>query len=851
MGELTKLGRYELHRVLGKGAMGVVYEGFDPTLGRRVAVKTILKSAALDEETERAYSERFVREAKAVGRLNHSNIVQVHDFGEENEVAYLVMEFIQGRELRSYFEGNERFEIAETVRIMGELLDALEFAHEAGVVHRDVKPANVMLDAQRRIKLTDFGVARVQDGAQQSQAGTMVGTPAFMSPEQISGGKIDRRTDIFSAGTILYQLLTGEQPFKGDGAWTVAKKIMQDEPPQPSSLVTNVSPAYDAIVAKSLAKTPARRYASAKEFAAELRGALRGNAPALAMAMPKAAAKPEARASDTELEFWRSIQNRDDLDELELYVDQFPDGAYSQLARLKIAKLRQTTVHLEADVAAQAKRQAEEQARAQAEERARLEAQEIERQAAEARALREAAEKAEREAAEKARQELEVKARREAEAIARREAAEKAMREAAAKAKREAEEKARQAQALARLKEEQAAARVKARVDDDATVAIGSDHQPGAPAPLPAAARRTSLVVPAVAVIALLAVGIGAFVFMSRKPAPAPVAETPVSPTAQAPVAAAPPKAEVSAADIEKVRKETEERIRREYADKSAAEQATAAKAAADKAVQEKQLAAKAAAEKAAQDKIAADKASAEKASAEMTLAARASMERAAAEQAAAEKAVAEKAAAEKLAAEKAAAAKAATAKPGWPNVGDRWVYEVNQGPPNVRYQATVEVLAVSATSVQEVFRPASGAPVTSTFGAGVRMVGIVPGIAMFAPYMRAFHEIRGGESWSVREYQRLGPCMHLEDCSGTAVIKGKERVAVRAGTFEAWRVEVSIRGAVANISSAGARSTADYTYWYSEDVKRIVKYQIRGAVFWSEPNGSMELLSYTPAGPK
>ena len=326
MADLSKLGRYELRRILGRGAMGVVYEGFDPTLGRRVAVKTILKSAALDEETERAYSERFVREAKAVGRLNHPNIVQVHDFGEENEVAYLVMEFIQGRELRSYFEGNERFEIAESVRIMGELLDALEFAHEAGVVHRDVKPANVMLDAQRRVKLADFGVARVQDGAEQSQAGTMVGTPAFMSPEQISGGKIDRRTDIFSAGTILYQLLTGEQPFKGEGAWTVAKKIMQDEPPQPSSLVTNVSPAYDSIVAKALAKTPARRYASAKEFAGELRGALGGVSPVLAVAMPKAKTRPVASASDAEVEFWRAIQNSTDADEIEFYLEQFPEG---------------------------------------------------------------------------------------------------------------------------------------------------------------------------------------------------------------------------------------------------------------------------------------------------------------------------------------------------------------------------------------------------------------------------------------------------------------------------------------------------------------------------------------------
>ena len=245
MAELSKLGRYELRRVLGRGAMGVVYEGFDPNLSRRVAVKTILKSAALDEETERAYSARFVREAQAVGRLNHPNIVQVHDFGEQDEIAYLVMEFIEGRELRGFFGAKEAFAPPETVRIMSELLDALEFAHERGVIHRDIKPANVMLDAQRRVKLTDFGVARVQD-SDRSAAGTMVGTPAFMSPEQISGGRIDRRTDIFSAGVVLYQLLTGEQPFKGEGAWTVAKQIMESDPPLPSTVVQSISPAFDA-----------------------------------------------------------------------------------------------------------------------------------------------------------------------------------------------------------------------------------------------------------------------------------------------------------------------------------------------------------------------------------------------------------------------------------------------------------------------------------------------------------------------------------------------------------------------------------------------------------------------------
>jgi len=278
MAELKSLGRYALERVLGKGAMGVVYEASDPRLNRRVAVKTILKSS-LDEDTVKEFAQRFVREAQAVARLNHPNIVQVHDFGEEGDVAYLVMEHISGRELKSRFEAGERFELGEVVRIMCELLGALDFAHKAGIVHRDIKPGNVMLDAAGRVKLTDFGVARVQGTGrtqQGSQGGTMVGTPAYMAPEQITGSTVDGRADVFSAGIILYQFLTGEQPFTGSGAWTVAKKIMQEDPLPPSSLNAAVPPPFDIVVSKALAKSPAQRYQSAHEFSLALRRAFEG-----------------------------------------------------------------------------------------------------------------------------------------------------------------------------------------------------------------------------------------------------------------------------------------------------------------------------------------------------------------------------------------------------------------------------------------------------------------------------------------------------------------------------------------------------------------------------------------------
>src|SRR4051812_18925518 len=344
--DLKALGRYRIERVLGKGAMGVVYEGFDPRLSRRVAIKTILKHN-LDEALAKDYSARFVREAQAVGKLNHPNIVQVHDFGEEGDIAYLVLEFIKGRELKSYFDKNERFDMKEVVRVMSELCEALDYAHKAGIVHRDVKPGNVMLDAEMRVKLTDFGVARIQEsGAAMTQAGTMVGTPAFMSPEQITGKPVDARSDVFSAGVILYQFLTGEMPFTGAGAWTIAKKIMQDDPAAPSTLDGTISPLYDKIVSKSLAKQPAHRYQSARHLGLALKRAYDEGlvdeeddsektvmtAPPKKTAAPAPAPTPAAAVpkqgttsgttQDAELEFWRAIKDGNDPEDFELYIKQ-------------------------------------------------------------------------------------------------------------------------------------------------------------------------------------------------------------------------------------------------------------------------------------------------------------------------------------------------------------------------------------------------------------------------------------------------------------------------------------------------------------------------------------------------
>ena len=218
------LGRYRLVKVLGQGAMGVVYEGVDTRLNRTVAIKTVLRSHLADETTANEYATRFEREAQAAARLSHPHVVTVFDFGEHEDISYIVMEFVRGRELNQAFEAGEKFSLPETIRMMRELLLALDYAHQQGVVHRDVKPANVILDQIGRVKLTDFGVARVANANQdRTMPGTLVGTPSYMSPEQILGLAVGSRADIFAAGVILYQFLVGRRPFTGGGPFGVQR----------------------------------------------------------------------------------------------------------------------------------------------------------------------------------------------------------------------------------------------------------------------------------------------------------------------------------------------------------------------------------------------------------------------------------------------------------------------------------------------------------------------------------------------------------------------------------------------------------------------------------------------------
>ncbi len=281
MGLPEKLGKYEIRRELGAGAMGVVYEGWDPGIARRVAIKTVKGADLQGAEAEQTLA-RFRHEAQAAGRLSHPNIVQIYEFGDIQDSAdgsggtqFIAMEFIEGRELKDYFDSDERFKLPEVVRIMGELLAALGHAHKNGIVHRDVKPANIILLGDGTVKVADFGIARIES-SNLTQAGSVLGTPAYMSPEQFMGQTVDPRSDLFSAGVVLYQFLTGEKPFVGS-VTTIMHKVLKEQPLAPSELNVQVPRAFDALLQKALAKRPDERFQSAQEFIAAIEAAAAGH----------------------------------------------------------------------------------------------------------------------------------------------------------------------------------------------------------------------------------------------------------------------------------------------------------------------------------------------------------------------------------------------------------------------------------------------------------------------------------------------------------------------------------------------------------------------------------------------
>ena len=247
--------------------MGIVYEGYDPVIDRIVAIKTIKKDE-LDPEEAEEHSRRFLIEAKAAGRLNHKNIVGIYDYGEEKGLSFIVMEFVQGKELKSFFAARHPFSMSQIARLMGELLDALGYSHSRGVVHRDVKPDNIFITNDGSVKLGDFGIARI-DSTSKTHAGTVLGTPSYMAPEQIRGETADARSDLYAAGVILYQFLVGERPFAG-GMVAVMQKVLMETPKAPSAHNPSIPESIDNVVLRALAKAPNGRFASAAEFNREL-----------------------------------------------------------------------------------------------------------------------------------------------------------------------------------------------------------------------------------------------------------------------------------------------------------------------------------------------------------------------------------------------------------------------------------------------------------------------------------------------------------------------------------------------------------------------------------------------------
>ena len=269
--EPTKLGKYDVVGVLGKGAMGVVYKAVDPHIERTVAIKTVRKDL-IDSDLAEQFMGRFRNEARAAGRLHHPNIVGIYEYGEDDRVAYIAMEYVDGTGLREFLNRRARFELPQIIAIMTQLLHALEFAHGRGVVHRDIKPANLILTAAGALKVADFGIARI-DTSSLTMTGLVMGTPSYMSPEQCMGRPSDHRSDLFSAGVVFYELLTGRKPFEGS-VETIPYQICHAEPPAPSELSSlQLPPAIDALAATALGKDPDTRFQNARAFNVALRSA--------------------------------------------------------------------------------------------------------------------------------------------------------------------------------------------------------------------------------------------------------------------------------------------------------------------------------------------------------------------------------------------------------------------------------------------------------------------------------------------------------------------------------------------------------------------------------------------------
>lgn len=271
---VKQIGKYHIQGELGSGGMGVVYKGWDPSINRAVAIKGVNKNLLPENERESVLS-RFRQEAQAVGRLVHPRIVQIYDFIEDEHAAYIIMELVNGKTLAHHLASKENFGLQEIAQIITQTLDGIGYAHAQGVIHRDMKSANIMINSDGRIKINDFGIAHI-DSSELTRAGELVGTPSYMSPEQFTGIKINGTSDLYSIGVIAYELLTGKKPFSGSVA-AIMQQVVNVMPEKPSALNPLLSPEVDEVLAKAMAKKQSDRYQAASEFAEAFKKAIRAS----------------------------------------------------------------------------------------------------------------------------------------------------------------------------------------------------------------------------------------------------------------------------------------------------------------------------------------------------------------------------------------------------------------------------------------------------------------------------------------------------------------------------------------------------------------------------------------------
>ncbi len=286
-----KYGRYRILKELGKGTMGVVYQAHDPQIDRLVALKVLRP----DRVTSEAFVARFLKEARAIGRLSHPHIVTIYDAGEDQGTIYIAMEYLEGEPFNEVIRSG-RLAVPQCVELARQIATTLDYAHRQGIVHRDIKPSNIILSRDNHVKLTDFGIARIEEAAagQETQVGEILGTPVYMSPEQVMGQTVDGRSDLFSVGVILYEMIVGRRPFGGNSLTAIFRAITQDVPEPPANADPFLPAALSDLIMKSLAKPAAERFQTGAQMAAALAAVLPGKP--IAMEQPRGASRPKSRS---------------------------------------------------------------------------------------------------------------------------------------------------------------------------------------------------------------------------------------------------------------------------------------------------------------------------------------------------------------------------------------------------------------------------------------------------------------------------------------------------------------------------------------------------------------------------